>query len=842
MAPSAPTGRRGSLITRAAIAAALLCALGVGASPASAATKQVRYGGYAFRVPASWPVHDLAQRPTTCVRFDRHAVYLGSPGTEQRCPAHAVGRSEAILVEPQADAPKAQATPTVRARGGSARPAQLPGGPTASEASVEVPSAGVVVTATWRRHRDVVRRILDGAKLRQGRPMQVEPRAAAPAAPAPPRSTVSRAAFRKGLGFDACAAPSRSAMSAWLSSPYKAAGVYIGGANRGCSQPNLSRRWVRHETNAGWALMPIYVGLQAPGTSCNCATINSSQAKAQGRGAAADAITDARVLGMGPGSPIYFDMEYYARASSSIRTALRFLKGWTKGIHDHGYVSGVYSSGSAGISDLVSRYGSNYPEPDDIWIANWNGRATTDDPFVPGRFWSDHQRIHQFRGSHNERYGGHTINIDTNYLDGAVFGAADEDGDGAPDPLDLCNGAQGPVENSGCPYPSHVSGGLVDYLDSVSGDPREGDHFTTTGKVGAAYSFQSNLGFLLDRHLPGTVPLFSCDADHDQFLSRDKGCGGTKRLDTVGFAYAGKPAGTPAAAIYRCRAAGTGELRVTYGSDCNAPDTNEGLLGYTVSVASLGRYLSSAGGGPGKGDHRTTTAGVAPPYRFEANLGFLLTQEEPGTVPLYSCDAGGDQFLSRDGACGGAALLGTVGYAYARKPAGLPARAIYRCRGANSGELTVEYGSDCKAPDTNEGLLGYTISVAPLGRYRDSVEGDRHKGDHLTTTGGVDSAYHFQGNLGFVLTQRLAGTAPLYGCTSHRDQFLSHKSGCGRGKPRGLVGWIYSSAPSGTPSRAIYRCKRKNGERYVSGKRTCGHSAKKKGRRLGYAGLSPLPG
>src|SRR4051794_40703405 len=160
MALSAPTRRRGSLITRAAIAAAFLCALGGGVSPASAAVKHVHYGRYAIQVPASWPVHDLSQRPATCVRFDRHAVYVGSPGTEQHCPAHVVGRSEAILVEPQAAASKAPAGASARAPAGSARPRQLPRARASSELRVEVPSAGVSVTATWRRHRGVVRRIL----------------------------------------------------------------------------------------------------------------------------------------------------------------------------------------------------------------------------------------------------------------------------------------------------------------------------------------------------------------------------------------------------------------------------------------------------------------------------------------------------------------------------------------------------------------------------------------------------------------------------------------------------------------------------------------------------------
>jgi hypothetical protein len=60
----------------------------------------VEYRGIAFDVPADWPVHDLAQDPTTCVRFDVHAVYLGSPGADMRCPAGLVGRTDALLVQP----------------------------------------------------------------------------------------------------------------------------------------------------------------------------------------------------------------------------------------------------------------------------------------------------------------------------------------------------------------------------------------------------------------------------------------------------------------------------------------------------------------------------------------------------------------------------------------------------------------------------------------------------------------------------------------------------------------------------------------------------------------------
>ncbi|MES2032702.1 MAG: hypothetical protein V4466_00875, partial [Pseudomonadota bacterium] len=34
----------------------------------------------------------------------------------------------------------------------------------------------------------------------------------------------------------------------------------------------------------------------------------------------------------------------------------------------------------------------------------------------------NHQRIHQFRGGHNETWGGTTINIDSDYVDGATVG------------------------------------------------------------------------------------------------------------------------------------------------------------------------------------------------------------------------------------------------------------------------------------------------------------------------------------------------------------------------------------------------------------------------------------
>jgi hypothetical protein len=336
-------------LLRPALAAAVV--LGICATPAAART--VDFEGQAVAVPHDWPVYRLAEHPRMCVRLDRRAVYLGTPGARQRCPADAIGRRRAILVDPRA-----------RAR-------------TRAQASALAP-------------------------------------------PAP----VSGPEDFTGLGFDACAAPSSRAMAAWATSPYRGIGVYIGGANRACSQPNLTTTWVGEQVAAGWHLIPTYVGLQAPTSACgSCAKLSSSKATAQGTEAASDAVAKAQSVGIGPGSPIYFDMEAYTRTSSATAATLAFLSAWTAQLHSLGYTSGVYSSSASGIADLAGAIGGAYTLPDDIWTANWNGARNTLDPYLPASAWASHQRIHQYRGGHNETYGLVTINIDNDYVDGATVGA-----------------------------------------------------------------------------------------------------------------------------------------------------------------------------------------------------------------------------------------------------------------------------------------------------------------------------------------------------------------------------------------------------------------------------------
>jgi hypothetical protein len=118
-------------------------------------------------------------------------------------------------------------------------------------------------------------------------------------------------------------------------------------------------------------------------------------------------------------------MEAFSGGASATNTALTFLSAWTKGLHASGYLSGVYSSAASGISDLVRAVGnSKYVSPDDIWIADWNGAHSTSDSYVPSSDWPAHQRIHQYSGGQDTTYGGVTLNIDGDYVDGATVGGA----------------------------------------------------------------------------------------------------------------------------------------------------------------------------------------------------------------------------------------------------------------------------------------------------------------------------------------------------------------------------------------------------------------------------------
>jgi Rv2525c-like, glycoside hydrolase-like domain len=229
-----------------------------------------------------------------------------------------------------------------------------------------------------------------------------------------------------GAGFDTCTAPSLAALSAWLASPYRAVGIYVGGVNRGCPDGNLSAAWVASATAGGWSLIPLYVGLQAPCLSgAKQFRIDPAAAATQGQAAATDAVRRAQLFGLGPGSPLYFDMEGYSTTDPACtRTVQQFLAAWVQELHALGYVAGVYGSAASTIRDLVPLIGTG-AAPDQVDIGNWNGNPSVfGDPYVPDTYWAAHQRIHQYRSGHDETYGGVTLNIDNDSVDGAVAAAA----------------------------------------------------------------------------------------------------------------------------------------------------------------------------------------------------------------------------------------------------------------------------------------------------------------------------------------------------------------------------------------------------------------------------------
>lgn len=227
-----------------------------------------------------------------------------------------------------------------------------------------------------------------------------------------------------GYGFDTCRAPSQRVMDTWRrSSPYSAVGIYIGGSNRLCDQPELDAAWVRTQVKRGWRLLPVQVGPQA---SCSgyAHRMSSDRATAeqQGRAEARTAVRTARSLAIARGSTLYYDLEDYDLGPDDCRrAALSFLSGWTQQLHVLGFDSGVYSSLGAAITslDYADRVSpGSYTMPDDIWFAWDNGRADTrTDSRVLGSRWDDHARIHQYRLDVVRRYGGVAMQIDENWLD-----------------------------------------------------------------------------------------------------------------------------------------------------------------------------------------------------------------------------------------------------------------------------------------------------------------------------------------------------------------------------------------------------------------------------------------
>ena len=294
-------------------------------------------------------------------------------------------------------------------------------------------------------------------------------------APPPPDAPI-------GAAFDAKSAMTAAEMAIWKDfSPFSTVGVYIdvnsAWDNRADKvQHNLTANWVSTIFADGWSIIPIYVGRQAPD---QCATarfegisMDTGVARAQGFDSANDAVRAMTELGMGPGAPIYYDMEAYRPGCAN--AVLAFLDAWTEGVHAAGYVSGVYGSRASTMTDLSRALGRpDFDAPDAVWVSTGDGNPRSLGLEVPSDADWTNARMHQYRLSITRTYGGVTREIDENIVNAPLAtpngsapvnpapspqqpstGTVDSDGDGVAEPSpdncdNVANADQSDIDGDG---------------------------------------------------------------------------------------------------------------------------------------------------------------------------------------------------------------------------------------------------------------------------------------------------------------------------------------------------------------------------------------------------------
>ena len=225
----------------------------------------------------------------------------------------------------------------------------------------------------------------------------------------------------QGQGFDACTAPSTTSMQKWWSgTPWSWIGVYIGGNSRACSQPNLTSSWFNTTYAQGWRYELLWVGPQAPCTSfAHRFSSDTATAYQQGKTEAIAAYNALKALGFGTadGTPVTYDMEAFPNSSSCRAAVKSFMQGWVDQLAvAPAQVSGVYGSA---CGTYLSDYASLARPPRFINAADWDlDHSTWNLSCINSGYWVSSQRFKQFRGGHNETWGGVTINIDSNCANG----------------------------------------------------------------------------------------------------------------------------------------------------------------------------------------------------------------------------------------------------------------------------------------------------------------------------------------------------------------------------------------------------------------------------------------
>jgi photosystem II stability/assembly factor-like uncharacterized protein len=238
-----------------------------------------------------------------------------------------------------------------------------------------------------------------------------------------------------GQGFDKCEIPTLSQMQTWSTSgPYKTVNLYFGGSSRACANSSLSPSYLYRLSQQGWKFIPTWVGPQAPCTGFpSRMSSDPTVAFTQGVSEANLAVDRLLALGLtGPdktGSVVYYDIENYGTDAACRAAVNSFMNGWVSQLHERGNLAGVYGSTlcNTGLNDFMTIA----EMPDVIWPARWyhNQGSGFYDPTadvwnlgncIPNSAWANHQRIRQYEGDHDEAWGGLSLAIDSDVLDGVV--------------------------------------------------------------------------------------------------------------------------------------------------------------------------------------------------------------------------------------------------------------------------------------------------------------------------------------------------------------------------------------------------------------------------------------
>ena len=137
-------------------------------------------------------------------------------------------------------------------------------------------------------------------------------------------------------------------------------------------------------------------------------------------------MADAQGSGFRPGNSIYNDMEGYSRTTTNTSAVLAFLSAWTASSTPRATCRASTAAPAPASPTLSRSTARPSSSPTTSGSASGTTRQSATSAYVPATDWPNNQRLHQYQGGHNETYGKVTINIDSDFLDGAT---ADTSGD-----------------------------------------------------------------------------------------------------------------------------------------------------------------------------------------------------------------------------------------------------------------------------------------------------------------------------------------------------------------------------------------------------------------------------